>query len=113
MRIKKGVTARRRHKKILKLAKGFRMTRHKQFKKAMEGILHAGEYAFHGRKRKKRFFRSIWTVRINAFARNNHLNYSTLIHKLKSNKIHLDRKILSYLANQHPFVLQSILKECK
>jgi large subunit ribosomal protein L20 len=112
MRVKKGVTARRRHKKILNLAKGFRMTRHKQFKKAMEGILHAGEYAFHGRKRKKRLFRTIWTVRINAFARNNNLNYSTFIHKLKTNKIELDRKILSHLANHHPHVLQSILKQC-
>lgn len=112
MRVKKGVTARRRHKKILKLAKGYRMTRHKQFKKAMETILHAGEYAFHGRKLKKRMFRQIWTIRINAFARDNDINYSTFIHKLKVNNITLDRKILSHLANHHPHVLQSVLKQC-
>ncbi|MCX6731941.1 MAG: 50S ribosomal protein L20 [Candidatus Roizmanbacteria bacterium] len=66
VRVKGGVHTRRKHKKVLEMAKGFWMTRHKQFKKAKEGVLHAGEYAFMGRKLKKRNFKSLWIVRLNA-----------------------------------------------
>lgn len=111
MRVKKGTTAKRKHNKILKLAKGYRMSRRKQFKKAMEAVLHAGEYAFSGRKLKKRMFRQIWNIRINAFARENNTTYSRLIHKLRKDNIQIDRKVMSYLAMHHPKILQSIIKE--
>ncbi len=101
----------KKHRKILKMAKGYRMTRHRQFKKAMEAILHAGEYAFAGRKRKKREFRRLWIIRLNAALRNLGTTYSAFIRKLKVNKIELDRKILSNIALGYPRVFEKIVKE--
>src|SRR4030067_3435753 len=106
VRIKGGVTTRKHHKKVLKLAKGFWMTRHKQFKKAKEAVLHAGEYAFKGRKLRKRDFRQLWIMRMNAALRELGTKYSIFIKKLKVNKIELDRKILSQLAVEHPEVFK-------
>jgi large subunit ribosomal protein L20 len=113
VRIKGGVRTRARHKKVLKLAKGYWMTRHKQFKKAKEAVLHAGEYAFTGRKDKKRDFRQLWIIRINAALRSMGLKYSTFIKKLKDNKIELDRKILSQLAVEQPEVFKKIVEKTK
>src|SRR5205823_5733880 len=93
---------RRRHKKVLKQAKGYWMSRSKQFKKAKEAVLHAGEYAFAGRKLKKRDFRKLWIIRLNAAVRENGLTYSKFINQLKQKKIELDRKILAQLATEHP-----------
>lgn len=112
-RIKGGLTTKRKHKKILHLAKGYRMTRHKQIKKAKEAVLHAGEYAFAGRKNKKRDFRRLWIIRINAALFNLGLKYSQFISKLKQNKIELDRKILAKLAVEYPAVFNKIVEKVK
>ena len=113
VRIKGGVKTRAKHKKVLKLAKGFWMTRHKQFKKAKEAVLHAGEYAFKGRKAKKRDFRQLWIIRMNAALRELGMKYSIFINKLKVNKIELDRKILSQIAVEHPEVFKKIVEKAK
>lgn len=110
-RIKPGVQTRKRHKKILKMAKGYWMTRHKQFKKAMEAVLHAGEYAFAGRKRKKRDFRRLWIIRLNAALRELGLKYSSFIKSLKDKKIEVDRKILSKIAVEHPNIFKKIVEK--
>lgn len=111
VRVKGGMTTRRRHKKVLKLAKGYWMTRHKQFRKAKEAVLHAGEYAFAGRKLKKRDFRSLWIVRLNAAVRSLGLSYSTFINMLKKKNVGLDRKILAQIAVEHPKVFKNIVAE--
>jgi len=113
VRIKGGVRTRAKHKKVLKMAKGFWMTRHKQFKKAKEAVLHAGEYAFAGRKHKKRDFRQLWIMRMNAALRELGMKYSIFINKLKINRIELDRKILSQLAVEHPEVFKKIIEKVK
>ena len=113
VRIKGGVKTRAKHKKVLKLAKGFWMTRHKQYKKAKEAVLHAGEYAFKGRKAKKRDFRQLWIIRMNAGLRELGMKYSIFINKLKVNKIELDRKILSQIAVEHPAIFKKIVERAK
>ncbi len=113
VRIKGGVRTRAKHKKVLKLAKGYWMTRHKQFKKAKEAVLHAGEYAFKGRKAKKRDFRQLWIIRMNAAVRELGVKYSIFINKLKINKIELDRKVLSQIAVEHPGVFKKIVEKAK
>ena len=95
------------------MAKGYWMTRHKQFKKAKEAVLHAGEYAFAGRKHKKRDFRQLWIMRMNAALRELGMKYSIFINKLKVNKIELDRKILSQLAVEHPEIFKRIVESAK
>lgn len=97
-RIKTGVTAHRRHKKILKLAKGYRGARSKQFKKANESIMKAGQYAYRDRKVKKREFRRLWIARINAAARINGISYSRLICGLTKAGVAIDRKMMADLA---------------
>ncbi|MCL4364160.1 50S ribosomal protein L20 [Patescibacteria group bacterium] len=113
MRVKSGIQTKRKHKKVLKLAKGYWMTRHKQFQKAKEAVLHAGEYAFAGRKHKKRDFRKLWIIRLNAAVRNLGLTYSQLINKLNGKKVSLDRKILSKLALDYPKVFEKIVEKVK
>lgn len=113
VRVKGGMTTRRRHKKVLKLAKGYWMTRHKQFKKAKEAVLHAGEYAFAGRKLKKRNFRTLWIIRLNAALRHMGLTYSQFINQLKTKKIILDRKILAQIAVEYPTVFKKIVEKVK
>jgi large subunit ribosomal protein L20 len=113
VRVKGGVRTRARHKKVLKLAKGYWMTRHKQFKKAKEAVLHAGEYAFVGRKLRKRNFRQLWIMRMNAALRNLGMKYSIFIKKLKDNKIELDRKILSQLAVEHLEIFKKVVEKAK
>ena len=108
-RVKTGVTTHRRHKKVLKSAKGYWMSRGKQFKKAKEAVLHAGEYAFAGRKRKKRDFRRLWIIRINAAVREQGLTYSTFISTLKKKNVEIDRKILAQIAVEHPQAFQNLL----
>lgn len=98
MRIKSGVTAHRRHNKILKLAKGYRGARHRQFKKANESVMKAGFYAYRDRKTKKRNFRRLWIIRINAAARSYGLSYSRLIAGLTKAGVTVDRKSLAALA---------------
>ena len=97
-RVKTGVTAHRRHKKILKLAKGYRGARSKQFKKANEVVMKALFYARRDRRAKKGEFRKIWIARINAAARINGISYSQLINGLKKAGIEVNRKMLADLA---------------
>ena len=97
-RVKTGVVRRRRHKKILKLAKGFYSGRRKHFRKAKEQIERSMMYAFRDRKQKKREFRKLWIIRINAACRLNGMNYSTFINGLSKSGIELDRKILADMA---------------
>ena len=97
-RVKRGVTARRRHKKILKLAKGYYNARRKVFRVANQAVIKAGQYAYIGRKQKKRNFRSLWITRINAAARINGLSYSRFMNGLLKAGITLDRKVLADIA---------------
>lgn len=113
MRIKGGLTTRRKHNKILDLAKGYRMTRSSQIKKAKEAVLHAGEYAFHGRKLKKREFKKLWIVRLNAATRELGLKYSQFIKQLKAHNSDLDRKVLSNIAVSYPQTFKRIVEKVK
>jgi large subunit ribosomal protein L20 len=97
-RIKGGFVTRRRHKKILKLAKGYYGAKHRLFKKANEQVMKSLMYAFRDRRRKKRDFRKLWIARINAAARLNGLSYSKFMHGLKLAGIDVNRKILADLA---------------
>ncbi len=97
-RVKRGVTARRRHKKIIKLAKGYYNARRKVFRVAKQAVTKAAQYAYIGRKQKKRQFRSLWIVRINAAARQFGLSYSRLMNGLKKANVELDRKALADIA---------------
>ena len=109
VRVKSGIITKKKHKKVLRLAKGYWMTRHKQFKKAKEAVLHAGEYAFSGRKMRKREFRRLWIMRLNAALRQLGLKYSQFAHQLKQNKVEVDRKILALIANKYPVVFKKII----
>lgn len=97
-RVKKGVTAHRRHKKILKLAKGYRGAKSKQFKKANETVMKGLYYARRDRRAKKGEFRRLWIARINAAARINGISYSQLMNGLKKAGVQVNRKILADLA---------------
>ena len=97
-RVKRGVQAKARHKKVLKQAKGFRGARSRTYKVAKQAVMRAGQYAYRDRRVKKRVFRSLWIVRINAAARDNGITYSQLIAGLKKANIDLDRKVLASLA---------------
>ena len=97
-RVKRGVTAHRRHKKILKLAKGYFNARRKVFRVAKQAVTKAGQYAYIGRKQKKRQFRSLWIVRINAAARLHGLSYSRFMNGLLKANVTLDRKVLADIA---------------
>jgi len=99
-RVKRGVTASARHKKIKKLAKGYYGAKHRWFKTANEAVMHAGQYAYRDRRNRKRDMRRLWITRINAAARENGLTYSTLINGLLVAGIELDRKVLSEMAIQ-------------
>ena len=101
-RVKSGVTAHKRHKKILKLAKGYRGARSKLFKKANETVLKAGAYAYRDRRAKKREIRRLWITRINAAARINGISYSKLIFGLTKAGVVVDRKIMADLAVTDP-----------
>lgn len=113
VRVKGGTTTRRKHKKVLKLAKGYWMTRSKLIKKAKEAVLHADAYSYHGRKRKKRDFRSLWIVRLNAALRPSNISYSKFINLLKTKNVGVDRKILSQIAVDHPQVFTKIVEKVK
>lgn len=112
-RIKRAVQARKHRKNIMKHAKGFRQARKSKFKAAKDALRHAWTYAYRDRKAKKRTFRNLWNLQINALARQNGITYSRLINGLKKNKIEVDRKILSQLANDHPEIFIKIVEEAK
>jgi large subunit ribosomal protein L20 len=97
-RVKRGVTARARHKKVLDQAKGYRGRRGNVFRVAKQAVMKAGQYAYRDRRQRKRQFRSLWVVRINAAARELGLTYSVLMNGLKKASIEVDRKVLADLA---------------
>ncbi|MBP9541485.1 MAG: 50S ribosomal protein L20 [Vitreoscilla sp.] len=97
-RVKRGVTARARHKKVLALAKGYRGRRKNVYRVAKQAVMKAGQYAYRDRRQRKRQFRQLWIVRINAAARENGLSYSKFMNGLKKASINIDRKVLADLA---------------
>ncbi len=113
MRVKGGTVRHNRHKKILLSVRGFRMTIRKRIRMAKQATLHAGEYAFHGRKLRKADFRVLWTQRINAALKNFDLNYSTFISNLKKANVTLNRKMLADLALNEPEVFAEVIKKTK
>ena len=112
-RVKTGTVRRARHKKILKMAKGFYSGRRKHFRKAKEQVERSLVYAFRDRKQKKRDFRSLWIIRINAACRLNGINYSNFIHGLKKAGIELDRKILADMAMNDAEAFASVVASAK
>ena len=108
-RVKRGVTANARRKRLLKHTKGFKWTRSTKFRQAKEASLHAWSFMSADRKKKKRTARNLWTVKLNAAARENGTTYSKLIDKLKKAKIDLDRKVLADIAQHNPEVFKKIL----
>lgn len=110
MRVKRGVTARNRHKKILKLAKGMQHARRTSFRLAKQGVIRALQYAYRDRRNKKRDLRSTWIVRINAASRENGTTYGKLVAGLKKANIEIDRKILGELAANEPKAFTAVVK---
>ncbi len=113
MRVKTGIVRRRRHKKILKLAKGFYQRRHSTFKNAEESVRRSLANAYVGRKERKRQFRRLWIARINAAVRENGLTYSQFMNLLKQNNILLNRKMLSELAINSPENLKILIDKVR
>ena len=110
-RVKRGVTKNKRRKNILAQTKGYRFGRKSKERVAKEAIRHAGKYAFRHRRAKKREFRQLFALRINAAARENGISYSKLIGALKKSGIALDRKSLAHLAKDHPETFGRVLKQ--
>ena len=113
MRVKRGVPARAKHKKILEAAKGMQHNRTRSFRLAKQAVIRALQYAYRDRRNKKRDLRGLWITRINAAARENGVTYGRLMHGLKTAKIELDRKILAELAVKEPKTFSAIVKLAK
>lgn len=112
-RVKRGVTAHKKHKKVLSLTAGHRGQRHRVFRRANESMLHALHYSYENRRDRKGDFRRLWIVRINAAARLNGLSYSRLISGLKKAGIELDRKSLADLAVTRPDAFTAVAEQAK
>lgn len=112
-RVKRGTIANKRRKKVLKQAKGFMWRRKSHYKAAKDALMHAWTHAYSGRKQKKRNFRRLWQIKINAGSRKYGLSYSKFIGLLKKNKIKLDRKILADLAENQPKIFKEIIQKVK
>lgn len=113
MRVKRGVTARAKHKKILKLAKGMQHDRTRSYRLAKQAVIKALTYAYRDRRNKKRDLRGLWITRINAAARELGVTYGKLIAGLKASNIELDRKVLSELAVSEPTAFAEVVKATK
>ncbi|GGX79615.1 50S ribosomal protein L20 [Litchfieldella qijiaojingensis] len=112
-RVKRGVVARRRHKKILKQAKGYYGARSRVFRVAKQAVIKAGQYAYRDRRQRKRQFRALWIARINAAARQSGLSYSRFIAGLKKAGIEIDRKVLADLAVHEKAAFAAIVEKAK
>ena len=112
-RIKGGLNARKKHNRVLKLAKGYRGARSKQYRVAKQSVMRALTSSYAGRKERKRQFRALWIARINAAARMNGLSYSRLMHGLKVAGIDLNRKVLSEIAISDPATFTSLCEKAK
>ena len=113
MRVKRGTVSRRRHKKILKLAKGFRGARSRIFRVANQAVMKAGRHAYRDRRKKKRTMRALWIMRINAGARQHGLTYSRMMNGLLKADITLNRKVLAELAVNQPEAFKTIAEQAK
>lgn len=113
MRVKRGVASHAKHKKIFQANKGYRMTKRRLIKVATEAYLHAGEYAFAGRKDKKRDFRSLWILRISEAVRQQGLTYSRFMSAMKKTNVELDRKVLAHLVVEHPNAFTAVVEKVK
>lgn len=111
MRVKRGVMAKKAHKKVLKMAKGYRGSKSRHFKHANEQLLHSLSYAYNDRKDKKRNFRSLWILRINAGLRQYDLSYSKFINLLKKLDIDINRKMLSQMAAEDSVAFGNLVKQ--
>ena len=112
-RVKRGVQARKRHKKVLKAAKGYYGARSRVYRVAAQAVTKAGQYAYRDRRQRKRQFRSLWITRINAAARQFGLSYSVFMNGLKSAEIEIDRKILAELAVNDPKAFEALVDQSK
>ena len=112
-RVRNGVVTKRRHKKILKEARGYFGSKHREFKSAKEQLMHAGQYAYRDRRQKKREFRKLWIVRINAACRENEISYSRFIEGLNKAGIEINRKMLSEIAINDPKAFSELVKVAK
>jgi large subunit ribosomal protein L20 len=113
MRVKRGVPARAKHKKILKAAKGMQHNRTRSFRLAKQAVIRALQYAYRDRRNKRRDLRGLWITRINAAARENGTTYGKLIHGLRETGIEIDRKILAELAVSEPKAFTALVKSIK
>lgn len=109
MRVKTGTVRHQRHKKVLDQAKGFWMTRHKRFKVANQAVMHAGNYAYEGRRIRRRDMRKLWIIRLNAALKPFEIRYSTFINMMKTKKVELNRKMLSEIAINDNATFKSIV----
>lgn len=112
-RVKRGKTKKKKRERLLKHVKGFRWGRKSKARTAKEALRHAWSYSYRDRRRKKRDFRRLWQIKINAAAREQGLSYSKFINLLKKNKIELDRKILADLAVKDPEIFKKIIDKVK
>lgn len=112
-RVKRGTIAHKRRKNLLKQVKGFRWGRKSKYRLAKDALKHALSHAYKDRKRKKREFRNLWQIKINAATRERGLTYSQFIAKLKTAKIEIDRKVLSQLAEKNPKIFDKIVEKVK
>jgi len=113
VRVKRGKTRLKKRKKLLKYTKGFRWGRKSRLRAAKEAILHAWSHSYRDRRTKKREFRKLWQIQINAGCRQHDLSYNKFIHGLTQKKIELDRKVLAELAKDHPKIFEKIVNEAK
>jgi large subunit ribosomal protein L20 len=112
-RVKRGKTAHKRRKRVLKQAKGFKWGRKSKYRLAKDALFHAWEHAYRDRKRKKRTFRALWQNQINAALREKGLSYSKFAHSLTQSKIEVNRKMLAQLAREHPQIFDKIVEKTK
>ena len=112
-RVRNGVVTKQRHKKVLKEARGYFGSKHREFKSAKEQLMHAGQYAYRDRRQKKREFRKLWIVRINAACRENEISYSRFIEGLNKAGIEVNRKMLSEIAINDPKAFSELVKVAK
>ena len=112
-RVKRGVTARARHKKVMRAAKGYYGARSRVYRVAVQAVTKAGQYAYRDRRQKKRQFRQLWIARINAASRQNGLSYSRFINGLKKASIEIDRKILADIAVHDKVTFTALVEKAK
>ncbi|XBC39850.1 MAG: 50S ribosomal protein L20 [Buchnera aphidicola (Chaetogeoica yunlongensis)] len=111
--IKRGVTARARHKKTLNQSKGYYGARSRTYRSAYQAVIKAGQYSYRDRRQRKRFFRKLWIARINAAVRENQISYSKFMYGLKKSFINIDRKMLSHLAISDSLTFSLLVRSAK